>query len=65
MSNLTTESDNPKKRRWAGWILMALSLLGGAVYGLHLYHLSQVREVTDNAQISADITRISPGLVDR
>lgn len=60
MSNLTTESDNPKKRRWAGWILMALSLLGGAVYGLHLYHLSQVREVTDNAQISADITRISP-----
>ncbi|MCA9776416.1 MAG: HlyD family secretion protein [Candidatus Eremiobacteraeota bacterium] len=47
------------KRKFAGWIVMLIVIVAGAAYGLHLYHVSQTREVTDNAQFDATIASVS------
>ena len=48
-----------KKKGVVGWLVMLIILLGGAAYGAHVYHESLTREVTDNAQIDANIVAIS------
>lgn len=59
MSNEDSGPDKPPKRKYAGWVLMLMVIVAGAAYGLHLYHVSQTRETTDNAQIDANITSVS------
>jgi membrane fusion protein (multidrug efflux system) len=50
----------PRKRNFVGWIVM-LAIIGiGAFYGIHAYTQSLIREVTDNAQVDATITPVSP-----
>lgn len=50
----------PKKKKWVGWVIMLVVVIGGALYGVHEYQLSLTREVTDNAQVQANITQIGP-----
>lgn len=50
----------PKKRNWVGWIIMLAIIGAGAIYGFHHYQASLTREVTDNAQVSANISQVSP-----
>lgn len=49
----------PQKRSIFGWVVMLALLVGGAAYGVHVYHKSLTREVTDNAQIDANIIAVS------
>ncbi|MCA9790234.1 MAG: HlyD family secretion protein [Candidatus Eremiobacteraeota bacterium] len=55
-----SEQQEPKPRRNPiGWLIMLVVIIAGAAYGLHAYHLSQLRQVTDNAQIEGAISPIS------
>ncbi len=49
----------PRKRNFVGWLVMLAVIGVGAFFGLRAYHASQTREVTDNAQISGNITPVS------
>ena len=56
----TSAQETPGKRKGiVGWIVMLVVLLGGAAYGAHVYQESMTREITDNAQIDANIVAIS------
>lgn len=43
-----------------GWILMLITIGIGALYGIHLYTQSLIKEATDNAQVVGNIIPISP-----
>lgn len=52
--------ETPGKRKGiVGWLVMLVVLIGGAAYGAHVYQESMTREITDNAQIDANIVAIS------
>lgn len=52
-------SPAPRKRNFVGWLIMLAVIGVGAFFGLRAYNASLTREVTDNAQISGNITPIS------
>lgn len=49
----------PKKKGMFGWIVMLAIVIAGTAYGVHVYHQSQTREITDNAQVDANIIAVS------
>lgn len=53
------EAKPAKKKSPIGWLIMLVVIIGGVAYGVHSYHVSQTREVTDNAQVDGTITQIS------
>lgn len=63
MSSQDEAADSPAKparrKGGIGWLIMLVVIVAGVAYGVHSYHVSQTREVTDNAQIDGTITQIS------